>query len=440
MYYNGIQSSTSIVVVVRSDSDGDCTVTLSNGDTGSVTVATATNYGYGKIELTGLTPDTLYTYTVTMPDSSGGAGECKTFSENGGEKLAFFSCEDTDTFISGGQIVNFGAKCAICLGDETYNEDAQFPTIAKAIDEAVHDAWRKGMREKPAKVDMMQKIGFGIMTDDHDTFLNNVYDDPADPPAALNVLLAAVGREEYTTAAQWTATKTAIANTLKNAHTCNPAATNTTDTDPFYFAFDCGNIRVIVPALLMRTKTDMRLAPDGTTPAMNAEQFTWLKYELNNTAKKFKLVLSQKTTTVATLDNNDSWDNYSDMDTVLQWISDNSSGFAVPGGVVFGTGDWHSPGAGAFSTANGDAYDHVVLNPCSNGQDIRDPGAYLSTTLTAIRASEIGDNRFFSWGSVESTDEYIELKAVLFDDSTYVRVRVNAGENILTRLSFPVAI
>ena len=51
MFYNGIQSDSSITVVVRSDSNGTAVLTLSNGDTGSVVVDTAINYGHGRITI-----------------------------------------------------------------------------------------------------------------------------------------------------------------------------------------------------------------------------------------------------------------------------------------------------------------------------------------------------------------------------------------------------
>jgi len=433
MFYNGVPSPTSIIVAARSDSNGDCVLTLNSGETVTVAADTSVNDGNVQLKITGLTPNTRYTYTVTIPDDSGGTGEITTFKDSGGEKLAYCSCEGESGFHPTLPILSSGAKCVINLGDETYTESSTFDTVVKALDIAVHNTWRKTMREKSAKMSLARTIGYGIATDDHDTFLNDLGDDTADPPASLNTTLTTAGRETMT-AAEWSSCKTVIGNSLWSYHLCNPQNAVTDDTDPFYFSFEAGNMLVIVPALVMWTKTTMKAWP-GTGPIMGANQLAWFKNLLSTTTKTFKVILSQKTTYISDgQTNSDDWDDYNDMDTVLQWIHDNSAAFAVPGGVIWGTGDWHSPGIGTFEKdVSGATYDHVVVNACPSGRtgDIRDSGNWTANTKAALRPSELNDNRFLNFGLVESTDDYVELSIKLYGGSTYAKARVNAGENKL---------
>jgi len=213
------------------------------------------------------------------------------------------------------------------------------------------------------------------------------------------------------------------------------------DTDPLYFSFEVGNMLVIVPSLVMWTKTEMRGIDNGSTPLMNANQYTWFKAQITNTTKKFKVVLSQKTTVVATNNNTDSWDDFSDMATVLGWIDTDSANWAVPGGVIWGTGDWHSPGVGAFNNVD-DAYDHVIINACPSGRigDLRDPGAWLSTTRDAIiMPNDENDSRFLNYGLVTSTADYVEIE-IMTAMGRWASGRVAAGENKLSRPDVVVAI
>jgi len=439
MYYNGVQTDTSIVVIVRSTSNGTAVLTLSDGSTDEAAVNTATNYGHARIEITGLLPNTNYNYTVTVPDGTGGDGEITTFKSNGAECIAFYSCENTSGTPILLDILNTNAKTAISLGDEIYDEQTTFNSEADAADISIHHAWRVTMREKWEKMKIARKLGFGVINDDHDSFANNIFDDPADPPATLN----AVFDHGYTfsDAAAWTAALAVIGESIYDFSLCNPiGSTVSSDTDPLYFSFEAGNMLVIVPSLVMWTKTEMRAHFDGSTPLMNANQLAWFKDQLSTTSKTFKVILSQKTTSVATNNNQDSWDDYSDLDTVLQWIHDESDNWAVPGGVIWGTGDWHSPGVGAFD-GDTDAYDHVNVLACPSGRvsDIRDPGAWLSTTRDAIRTNDIDDNRFLNYGLVISTDDYveIEIRTVL---GRWASGRVAAGENKLSRPDVVVAI
>jgi len=439
MYYNGVQTDTSITVVARSTSNGTVTLTCA-GQTATATADTAVNYGHVRLEISVLRPDTSYQYTVTIPDNSCGIGNIKTFKSSGNESIVFASCE-SNTFFALTDVVRDKAKIYISLGDEAYDEDTAFPTNTEALDAAVHDAWRASYREKENKIRLIQNIGFGGVADDHDAFLNDLGDDQADPPADLNTILTNNSRATMT-AAQWDTCLGIIGSTLASTWLGNPTTTSS-DTDPFYFSFECGDMLVIVPSLIMWTKTEMREIYTGSSAMMNANQLAWLKSQLSDTDKPFKVILSQKSPTVATNNNADSWDGYTDLDTIRQWIHDNSSSFTVPGGVIWGSGDWHSPGIVAYENGvDAATFDHVCVDACPIGRktDVSDPGAFTAYTRQAIRASEVDDRRFMCYGLINSYGSYIEIEIKLFDGSTYGRARVNAGENKLASIPVSVAI
>lgn len=436
MFYNGLQTPTAIIVAVHTTVNGTAIITLNTGETDSAALLTTTDNGWGRLEIESLTPNTRYTYTVTIPDGTGGSGEITTYKDDGGECLAFYSCEMSNSDGASApalqQMVQQGAKSIISLGDECYDEQIVWALKADTQDVDKHHDWHHDMRVgRPQKMKVAKQVGFGGLADDHDTFINGIWNDQADPPAGLNANLAAVGRSYTFTAAEWDTCLANIGASLWAIQRCNPQhRTVSADTDPLYFSFEAGNMLVIVPALVMWTKTTMRDDHDGTNPIMNAEQYAWLQSQISNTSKKFKVIISQKMTVVATNSEPDDWADYSDMATVLSWISSDSGNWAVPGGVIWGSGDWHSPGIGAFNSV-ADAYDHVIINACPSGRfnDVRDPGAALSTTKELIRANEVDDNRFLNYGLVTSTDNYVEIAIKLFDGSTYSKARVNAGEN-----------
>lgn len=439
MYYNGLQSTTSVTVIVRSTVNGACTLTINEtGDVASGDADPSVNAGHVALTISGLAPGTLYTYSVTTPDDGGGNGSISTFKESGCETLAFSSCESNETYEPFSAILLSGAKSCINLGDESYEENIYFATTADALSATHHNNYHILCREKATKMKMARQIGYACLPDDHDCFLNDFGDDTADPPATLNAALTSHGRETMT-AAQWVSCKSVMGDAIWAFTLGNTPRSSTVsgDTDPMYFAFDCGNMRVIVLALKMYAKGLICPWPNASVALMQTEQLAWFKNELNTTDKPFKVVLSQKCCHVSSgMTNSDDWDNYNDIDTILQWIHDNSSSFAVPGGVIWGSGDWHSPAIAAFENGVGSmTYDSVWVNACPAGRlaDVRDPGNYLDQTNFVINPADIDNDRLWCCGIVTSAedDSYVEIAIRLNDGSTLAKARVLAGENKL---------
>jgi len=433
LYWNGIQSTTSIVVCARSTADGECTLTA-GGQSTTATAATATDDGVVRLELTGLQPDTSYSYTVTTPNDSA-TGEIRTFPSSGSVKVAVVACHEEFMF----PVVSMLADeplCVIHIGDETYLEPnaAYFGTKANAITQAGHYKFRRDCRsDSTQKQKVLHTIGFGKVNDDHDTFVNNFQD------------YLTTANNQTTNNFGWTFDDQAEFDTVKGyignsvyAYAKGNPITSSNDTDPFYFSFECGDLEVFVLSHIIYSRTTFRPRVGAPRELLQANQLDWLKAGLSASTKPFKLICAPKATRHATNVNADAWDAYADMDTVLQWVSDNITG------VMWVCGDHHSPGLFATTSGvDGETYDHVnfIAAPCGKQTDIQDSGAYTPETKWTVGAAGAGDTtKYNNYALFETSDTAITGKLISVGGYQLVKGVVLAGENTLSYPDEPVSI
>jgi len=277
---------------------------------------------------------------------------------------------------------------------------------------------------------MAEQIPFAHMPDDHEWDINNVA--VGDPASDAVIDAFAEGTTDYLIG--------------------NPVNSDSSDTNPLYFAFECGDAEVFVLNNTLHCK-DATAAQRGLRdqPAAGAaclgrdaagvdvrNQEDWLIAELGNSTKTYKIVLNPKMTLYSTNTNADSFGIYTtERDRVLQAIHDNSSGWTVPGGCIWGAGDWHSPGIHASENGVDSAtYDHVNVTACPMKNDIKDAGAASDWTLYHYTGAVIDSEDhptyrpyFGLFGLMETSSAQVTGKIMNFGGTVLSSVSVATGTN-----------
>jgi hypothetical protein len=333
-------------------------------------------------------------------------------------------------------VLRLDSDVHIGVGYESYAEADAFSTKEKMLALADHFAFRRLFRFRGgSKRILHQKRGMGFQADDHDTGMNNLVDDLT----TTNNQIASDGLAYELTAGEW---ETAKANMVAATAAYQIGNTQNNDAEaeanPLYFRFTCGNIEVFVISCLFSTESPDSLRGVANTsnpvgPMLPDGQKDWLYARLAASTKPFKLILSQKAISYNQLVNADSFKGYTDGEIIKQWIHDNSATFAVPGGVAWACGDWHSPGMFGYVAGENDAtYDHLsmVCDPAGRGT-VLDTGDAIPQSLYHIRPSRIGNPKLQCFGVIETADDdsYMDLSIVSIVGKVTRRVRLLAGEN-----------
>lgn len=199
---------------------------------------------------------------------------------------------------------------------------------------------------------------------------------------------------------------------------------NRNDASPFveFFVLDCISYRSPLVA------TD-----DASKTMLGANQKAWLKARVVSSAATFKVIVSPKKTNKNTgADNGDTFGTYN---TELQEIGTYFDTNSVTG-LIWLSGDRHTPQVQLWSKAGGDAFDLLDVTACPLGVDVNS-----NATDTTISDHTInywtptnGVNQVY--GLLHITDTYMEVS--MRDGNTGGIIwqgRVLAGENTLTRLT-----
>lgn len=461
---NGIgDSTTEISVLVRSTSNGVCTLTV-GGRSVSATASTATDDGCVALTMTGLVEGTAYTYTVTTPDGTE-TGTQKTLNADGPVRFGVISCQSPFDLTVAPKLLTEDIHHLVHLGDEAYKEGSFLEDRTTMQDLDRHYEMRRFVRGVPSAVlngkkrilgrDLMTKMGYVTVMDDHDYLSNDCVDDLVSVRTDLITFsnwsggeAAAFTQGEFDIAKKLGAT--AQAAYTRHHPTCSSASA---DTGAFYFDYKHGNTHVIVLSqkLSFWDFSDdshyMADVPDNTTPLLSAGQLASIKDILETTDRKFKVICSPKVTRFNRAANTDRFTNYTDLEGgsgLLDWIQANSASWVTPGGVLWVCGDWHSPGA--FAVENGvdsEVYDHVnvIAAPCGRYEvaDLGDSDPSVQGPSDAYRwgltAANNRVNKYWynCYCIVETTDTTItaSLKSIT-TGTTFVSVTVTEGENKLT--------
>jgi phosphodiesterase/alkaline phosphatase D-like protein len=326
----------------------------------------------------------------------------------------------------------------ICLGDFGYMTGRfswrGYPGISVNENTVSASDYHQALRAHHAKSyfrRMAERIPFAHVPDDHEWDINNV-DWPRVSGNLANIDAFAEGIYDY------------MIGNPKNAD-------NTGDTDPFYFRFLCGQVEVFVLCAVMHGKDpadvqrmvrddDMDgqancLGRDATgTDIRNQEK--WLTSRLKASKAPWKLVLMPKQTLKSTNVNADSWSTYRvEMDRTLQTIHDDDSlKKSKLGGIVWGCGDWHSPGIhGSEAGVNGDTYDHIAITPCPLVGAVRDagpPSAHTIFSYNGLRQPTGSDLDFYGlFGLFEPRRELAAASIMNFRGDVLASIDIRRREN-----------
>lgn len=350
IFWNGVQSATSIVVCARTDVDGSTlTLNVTGGGSDNAVSSHAVDDGVVRLEVSGLDPDTFYDYTITSSGAEDAkAGAVRTFPTHGRVRIATLSCQQDGDLMMLRAVVRAGAHVVIHTGDETYSEDLAFSTKAQFLDQGAWYGFYRGIRDQVTKNWAWTKgLGFGIVQDDHDGLFNDGCDDYQE---LINYAAGAYsGGARQRDASYDTLTdpefqtgKTLATNAMMAYNKGNPVNSDPdAEANAFYYRFVAGDCEVFVLAQFFSSPTFLRGSFRGgaNNPLMSAAQKTWLKNQLAASTKPHKLVLCPKAVLKNRNANPDTWEPYNDLYQTLQDIHD--SGVK---GICWMGGDFHSAG------------------------------------------------------------------------------------------------
>jgi len=445
--YLGEATQTSASVIVRGTSNGEARL-ICNGVTYIKTINSAVKDGLVRFDVSGLEPGKSYEFSVTTQDESA-TGTLKTQSD-GVSRLGWFSCSSGsyDCLYTTGL---YDLHALVCIGDEEYYEGTVNVNLTTATDVSLYNGRARGTRESPTKRYAINKAPFYIMHDDHEYGIN-------DCRWSLVNFQNAIG-PTVTNTADMQAVIDAGAESTEIYNIGNPNNTDSgIDTGAFYFRFDLGEhaeVFVLAQCVWGRDPTDATrlVRPDfgASNTMMGSKQVAWLKDRLKNSTKTFKIILSPKMTLTAEFTNSDGFFSYFDeFNLNLAPFIHAATDWLVPGGVIWGTGDYHTPSVhAAFDGVNGAVYDHVEVCACPSQKDndgVRDSGIGGTYTVQSVNTGQgnagtssniLATNtrpemRNFGVMEVPADGAYIEAKIVLADGREWWTGRVMKGENKLT--------
>ena len=444
----GHATQTTASVVVRGESDGDA-ILICNGVTYTEAVLTAVKDSLVRFDITGLKAGTHYDYTVTIPTAETATGQIKTQSD-GIARVGFSSCGYVgyDCLFATG-LYELDAYCSI--GDEDYYEGTTNVDLPTATNPDSFNAATASARRQSSYNYLLNKVPSYIVHDDHEISVN-------DARWLLSKFTLAMPFVD--TEAKMQDVIAASAEGTFNYSIGNAENTDAgIDTKSFYHRFDLGNhaeVFVLSSVIWGSDPTDPQrlIRPDfsiGDVSMLGVKQLAWLKAKLKSSTKTFKIIMSPKMTLTAEFKNPDGysavgyWEEFnSDLAPYIHVGTD----WVVPGGVIWCTGDYHSPSVHAsFAGVDGATYDHVEVCACPSQKDnsgVRDSGAGGTHTVQWVNtgqgnggtSTDLKSHWLRNFGVVEvaADGSYLEAKIVLGNGSEWWKGRVLAGEN---KLSYP---
>lgn len=361
-WWLGHATTTTARVCVRGTTDGAVYVAC-NGGMYYGTVATDTADGVATVDVTGLSPNTTYSLTITDASGATASGQLRTMPSVYG-KVAFISCEERTRSLDdlSQNIMAFGAQAVVHEGDYVYmatqlsgynGETAPaITTSSTAADYATH--WRQCKRKSDKRL-LETSLPHYYMFDDHEFGGDNWDHSVTQAQATLNV--ASGGTQAQVDASWWAGRQASGYYMLGNPATDagyaaekppNAAAGTPVSQYPVcYYRFTVGDIEVFhIDCFSYRS---ILTATDNASKTMlGATQKAWLKAKLDASTAPFKIIASGKTTYYCTSSGTgDDWTKYAtERDELIAYINANASGNLR--GVVWMCGDAH----GAFVTYN----------------------------------------------------------------------------------------
>lgn len=452
LHFLGHATKNTASVVVRNDANATATL-VCNGETQQKSIDTAVMDGFVRFDFSGLAQATRYPYTVALSTGEVEHGTLKTQKPTG-NCVGHFSCNNLRLGMLHATGL-YDLDALVNIGDLLYPEGVgNIASYADAID---RPTWIRMFMEKPfAAPDILYALKhapFYYSPDDHDLAINDLrwlstkFDDALTGGPFDETMMRAV--------------MDVGGSVIQSIAIGNPGNTDSgVDTNPFYFRFYVGDhIEVFVLCCVMwgyDTSSPTRLVrPDFGQPLMlGAKQDAWIRNALATSTRPFKIILSNKMTHYAEWTNNDGWKSYfDDLDDgagngLLHFIHA-ADGWTSPGGVIWGSGDYHTPSVHECRVDKGADYDHVNVTACPSGMDqygIRDSGVggtyttqYVNTGQGDAGLAEVEHGGKYAYlrnfGIFQLADDasYLEPKIIICTGHEwYSGSRLYAGENKLT--------
>ena len=443
----GHATQTTASVVVRDTSNGAATL-VCNGVTYTQTVDTSVKDGLVRFDVTGLSAGNLYPYTLTIPSGETATSTLKTQSA-GISRIGWTSCSsisgDGAMYASG----NYDLDAMVCVGDEGYYESTATVNLAAATNVDTYNAANLETRSSGSMQYIGERTPFYIVHDDHEYGLNDMRWHLTAMQLPMPFLTDLDDLRDVVDAG---------AESTEHYSIGNPGNTDAgIDTGAFYHRFYVGNhteVFVLAAVCWGRDPTDstrlVRPAYGASNSMLGTKQVDWLKAALKASTKTFKIIMCPKMTLTAEFSNPDGFNAYfEEIDLDLAPYIHAGTDWAVPGGVIWCTGDYHTPSVHASEAGVGAAtYDHVEVCACPAQKDsrgVRDSGVGGTYTVQWVNTGK-GDSagpvagtpnprrelRNFGVIEVQADGSYLEAKIVTLSGNEWWKGRVYAGENKLT--------
>lgn len=408
LWWLGHADETTAKVVVRSDTNGVITMTGVTND-GTKTAATTTADGIVVFTASGLTANTSYPFTITHSDATSEAGTLRSMPSSGDTyKFGWGSCNDNAAKAMGGlQAVSTGVIGFAHIGDliyangagDAFGESPEDGDIDQTT--ANFNALHRQSMKDPGMKFLSQSAPFYYMADDHEWSGDNwdhsgTQANATDSTFTLQSEVDAAWATETASLVYYQSgnpanadTGTAIAEkpsdheraadadfaVISAAASAYPVTyCRWTIGDAEFFMLDCISYRSAIASTNNSSKT-----------MLGANQKAWLKAQLDASTATFKIILSPKKTHAnAGADNGDLWSQYStEMTELLDYIKSDVSGNLT--GIVWLSGDRHTPSVEAQAIADGETYDHVCVCACPLSVSVNTAQGTIGTTTKLLK-------------------------------------------------------
>ena len=440
-WWLGEKTETTASVVVRVDAVESLTLSC-NGTTYQKTADPAVDDGLVRFDVSGLRAGRSYSFSV-----SGVSGELKTLPANASFSIAWFSCTEVNHVVTAGyRIVRDGAIACFSLGDTPYtngtgtNSAFGVTTTGTDADQSLANFYAHHLKQRRnyGFRHMGQRLPIFMMADDHEwpgddwdhslakaNDLRTIASTQADVDAIFNT--GNIARIAY-----------AMGNPVNNdsdAYAEKPPAadpnTPVSQYPPRYFRWRVANTEFFVLDCISH-RSVASAVDDASKTMLGSVQKAWLKAHLLASTATFKVILSgKKTMPKGSNENLDSWAVYTtERNELFDFIKTNGIT-----GVIWLTGDTHTPMVNFASTANGDSWDMLDVCACPVGVEQTAPGTTGPYEIKQfIDAGQV-------YGLLTVTDDYVEAQLRrIVTGSPIWSGRIYAGNNVLSYPETRIAI
>lgn len=453
LWRRGHITTTTAKIVVRSDTDG--VITLSGdftGDSATADTATVTD-GVVTLTATGLVADTEYFGTVTHADGSSESVKFKTAPVYGSFDIVWGSCQTSEGTFDSGPLCSLDVNpiAGFWLGDipyanagkDVYENCPDTDTdLVTATNQAVYNAHHRNVLRNPGWAKVGHEAAYYYTADDHEWPGDNWdHSITGAQKGGLSGLTQSdvddifnTGYTAYRLFASGNADNNdaeASAEFPKYAGvSIVDAGTPESNYPPAYFRLSIADAELFILSCIPH-RSNTASVDDSRKTMLGATQLAWLKTRLISSTKTFKIILTGKSMVGTT--NSDTFNEYkNERNNILKFLLNSTREAADKTtygnddvlGVVFLSGDQHTPHVSRASVDDGDNYTYLDVCACPIGTK-------LNNTISGPGGERVwssGYGQVFGHVRVEGS-EYMEIRIVALDGRKLWVGRIYAGSN-----------